>query len=84
MVVRDFLYNPGYMRKALGKLIPSKDIKLRIALLLDKLNQRTATNLNLPTDYPVPVKISDRIKAEISEVQRMTGLHCEDWLQRCN
>jgi hypothetical protein len=82
LFLRDFLYKQSYWRKALGKLISSKDVKLRIALLLDKLNQRPDTSLRLPTDHVIPLEITRLIKTEIVEVQRVTGLHCEDWLLR--
>jgi hypothetical protein len=82
LFLRDFLWRGGRLRKALGSFIPSKDIRLKIGLWLDHLNQRPISEAKDRTKYAVPASIADTLHREILETERITGLDCTDWRDR--
>lgn len=80
--LRDQLYQRGKLRKFIGGLIPSKDIKMRLGIWLDKINQQPAENLGRVTDYTLSADILKIIREEIAVIEIVTGLTCSDWIER--
>lgn len=84
IVLRDFLYGGtgGRFRKAIGRLIPSSNLKRRIALQLDKLNQRPAEPEHDSNQCRISANLLQRLSNEIKDLQTLTQLDCSDWLTR--
>lgn len=81
-LLRDFLYQGGRVRKLLGKLVPSRDARMRIGIWLDKLNQKPIEKSGETCDVALPQDMKDRIRSEIVALEALTALDCRDWLQR--
>ena len=79
--LRDFLYKRS-SSSILGKLIPSKDLKLRIAMFLDSLNQKPISGNVSSIVNQVPSEIIKMFDEEIADLGDLTGLDLSDWLDR--
>lgn len=78
--VRDFLYAKSTLRHMLGRLIPSQRIKLRIALLIDKLNTG-GTGKKTPYDMSdFTPEMRARIDQQLHRAQEYSGLDLSSWL----
>ena len=78
--VRDFLYADSALRRVLGRLIPSQRIKLRIALLMDKLNTGKTQNKSRYCMSDFTLDMQARINHQLHIAQNLTGLNLSAWL----
>ena len=77
--LRDLLYGKSGIKKMLGKLIPSSDLKLKLAMFLDRLNQVRITAKPLSWRQEVPDAYWVAADEEIERLEQMTGLDCSSW-----
>lgn len=76
--VRDALYHKNMIKKVVGLFLPY-DVKVRLALCIDRLNQ---TEIKSHDEFEVPRDILLSAKKEINELQVLTGLDLSDWLRK--
>ncbi len=74
-LLRDLLYRPSPWRKIIGRLIPSKNLRLRIGIMLDRINQKPLTGQNSYSPHDIPVVIRNRVCEEILAIAP------PDWLE---
>lgn len=79
LYLRDLLYGKSGFKKVLGKLIPSKKIKLKIALMLDRANQTKIKSKNDNWRGTVPNEFWDRANKEIESLEKLVNLDLSDW-----
>ena len=80
VLLRDFLYKPDGLRKRLSKLIPSVDVKMRLSLFLDWINQRPLKANEKKGPATMPAEILRDVKEEIIALETETNLKLRDWL----
>ena len=80
VLLRDFLYRRGGIRRCLSKLIPSVDVKMRLSLFLDRLNQRPLKANEKKSPVTIPTEILRAVKEEITALESATTLKLQDWL----
>lgn len=80
-LIRDMLYGKSKLKKAIGKLIPSQQLKLKIAVAVDKLNQSPIKKNPNDRNWrdTVPQSFWDRADREINQLESMTGLDLNGW-----
>lgn len=70
----------GGLRQCVQRLIPSRNLKYRIARFLDRLNQRAA-----PSDHDWLAEVDDifleQVNAETKQLMRATGLDLTNWIR---
>lgn len=74
--LRNQLYNPSWAKRTLRLLIPSYDLRARIAYKLDKLNQRPI--LKSPIGN-VPSETINRLLDDLEIFQRLTDIDITNW-----
>ena len=84
--LRDALYSReknAFFRKLLSNLL-SEDIKLRLAIFLDKINQKKINSKDniMIDDYIIDGSILDKIESDIIKTEKITGLCLEDWKRK--
>lgn len=73
--LRDFLYGHSSIKRYLGKLMPSRDLKEQLAHILDMLNQRPIRS-NRPE---VPTGVVHACVEESKRLQELTRLDLTKW-----
>lgn len=76
-LLRNFLYQPSRLKHLLRILVPSYDLRARIAYYLDRLNQRP---IEVQVVADVPKQLLIDISQDIKKLQQLTKLDLEDWL----
>ncbi len=78
--LRRLIYVRTPARARIGALIPSRRLKLKLALLADRFNRKQAAPA--PEDWMdgVPVQVRERVNREIRELQESTGLDLDRWI----
>ena len=78
--LRNIIYGQSKIKKCVGSLIPSKGIKLRVGLFLDRINQTPIKSKNNDWRKSVPFEIRRVADKEILEIENLTGLNLKDWI----
>lgn len=73
--LRNFLYSSSSLKRWLGSLLPSRDIREQIAHFLDRLNQKSIQN----DRCEVSEQVIEACIAETTEMERITGLNFDKW-----
>jgi hypothetical protein len=81
--LRNLIYRKGdksLLRKAVGAII-NYDVKLKLFLYLDKINQRNLKKEEIKpvTVYCVDDKIISKLLCDLEKTMRITGLPLQDW-----
>ncbi len=74
--LRNQLYQASRIKRVLRLLIPSRDLRARIAYRLDRLNQRP---IEKPPIGRVPDRIIEKLLADLDLLQALTGLDLTPW-----
>lgn len=79
--VRDLLYGQSALKRTLGRVIPSKKLKLKIAMAVDRLNQSPVLDHEKTSDWrsAVPDQYWAKAYDEITALEVLTGLNLETW-----
>ncbi len=77
--LRRWIYVRTPARARIGALIPSRRLKLKLALLADRLNRKRAAPV--PEDWMVgvPQRFRERVNREIHELQELTDMDLGRW-----
>lgn len=75
-LLRNLLYSPSAIKRILRLLIPTYDLRARIAHRLDKLNQRPITKQPIGQ---VPSEIIDHLLNDLDLLQTLTNLDLTSW-----
>jgi len=80
-LLRDMLYGKSKIKRAIGSCIPSRDLKLRIALWLDKVNLKPAsiTEQEGGTDA-LPTFVHKLFLTDLKKCAALTDLNVDDWI----
>ncbi len=78
----DFIYGKSPLKKTIGLLIPSKSLKFKIAVLMDKLNRVNITDKSDEWWSQVPVEMLDDVTRGIQKLETITGLKLQDWIEK--
>lgn len=81
-LLRDMLYGKSKLKHVIGSCIPSRDIKLKIALWLDKVNLKPVkADKNKVDDEVLPIFVHDLFLADLKKCAVLTGLNLDDWIE---
>ena len=80
--IRNQIYKGGWLKRVAGKVVPSGDFKLRIAMWVDKLNQKPLHEKKSYGLEDIPESYLEEIRSDISKTQAMTGLDLSEWKNR--
>lgn len=78
----DLIYGKSPLKKNIGLLIPSKSLKFKIAVLIDKFNRVNITEKSEDWWSQVPVEMLDDVNRGIQKLERITGLKLQDWIDK--
>ncbi|NUO09144.1 MAG: sulfotransferase [Candidatus Brocadia sp.] len=80
--LRNFIYGHSSFKKIIGSFIPSKQLKLRLALFFDGLNQSPIKNkYEYPRQY-IPNDVWEIANHEVLQLEVLTGLDLRDWIDK--
>lgn len=80
VVLRDFIYKPSLLKKCLGALVPSRELKLRLALWADRFNTLETNDVRDPNwDSSVPIRFHELLLDECRKVGDVSGLNLDNW-----
>ncbi len=82
LFLRNFLYGKSVLKKLLGKLIRSEDAKLRLAMFLDKVNQKPASGRFDISEHHFPSGFVEALTDDIRMLETLTGLNLFNWINR--
>jgi hypothetical protein len=74
--LRDQLYRPSPLKRLLRLLIPSQDIRARIAYRLDRLNQEPVKKTPMGK---VPETVINRLMSDLALLEELTNLDLTHW-----
>ncbi len=77
--LRDQLYRPSRLKRVLRLLIPSHDLRARIAYRLDRLNQRPADKQPMG---PVPASVVTRLIGDLELLEQLIKTDLSHWKDR--
>ncbi|MCU7842298.1 MAG: sulfotransferase domain-containing protein [Candidatus Thiodiazotropha sp. (ex Monitilora ramsayi)] len=77
--LRDQLYNPSLFKRILRFLIPSRDLRSKIAYRLDIMNQRPVSKSEISS---VPEFVIARLIDDLEQLQLFTNLDLTHWKDR--
>ncbi len=80
-LLKDLIYGKSTAKKLIGSLIPSKDLKLRLAMIADRLNQAPAPKSDNWREL-VPARFWKVASKEAQRLEMLTGLDLRDWRER--
>ena len=78
----DFLHGRSPVKKAVGRLIPSREVKLKIAMFLERMNRSPVKAGKSGWRCSVPSRFFDAANTEILALERLTGLKLQDWVRK--
>jgi len=84
-----FLQRRGPVRRALGRLIPGQDLRLRLGVLLERANTRPGEGpepLGEPLRGPLPAEVRAAMLDDVLALERDLGWNLAAWrenLERC-
>jgi hypothetical protein len=76
--IRDLIYKRSWPRKAVGSLLLSSDLKLRIAIALDRWNQEPMQKQPVILER-MPESILAAFREEVISLESETGLRLDHW-----
>lgn len=79
IMVRNYLYSDKHISGLFAVIIPWFDIRLRISMLIDRLNQKPLMTKTSDWRSTVPESIWQQADREIKKLERITGLNLESW-----
>lgn len=79
-LLRDALYGDSRLKRAIGRFVPSKDVKLRVALFLDRLNQKPLRQRERVGVETIPADLIELFVKQTEEAALVTGLDLSNWL----
>ena len=80
--LRDILYKSTPLRKTLSKLISSPDIKHKLWVLLDRLNQSPLQENEKRRPDQIPENIRCLLIKDLLKLRKITNLDFTDWIDR--
>ena len=78
----DFLHGHSPVKKAVGRLIPSREVKLKIAMFLDRMNRSPVKAGKSDWRSSVPSMFFDAANTEILALEKLTGFKLQDWIRK--
>lgn len=78
--LRDMLYGKSKIKRVIGSCIPSRDLKLKIALWLDKVNLRPAATRQVGRADALPTFVHELFLADLKKCAGLIGLNVDDWI----
>src|SRR3989304_1704965 len=78
----DFLHGRSPLKRAVGRLIPSREMKLRIAVFLDSMNRATIKDRKDDWRSSVPLEFFDVANNELLGLEKLTGFKLQDWIRK--
>ncbi len=81
-LLANLIYGHSPLKKAIGLLIPSKKLKLKIAILVDRINQSPLGESSEDWRQLVPNQIWDLANEEILKIESLTGLNLQNWIHK--
>ncbi len=82
LFLRDLLYGKSELKRVLGRMIPSKKIKLKIALMLDRINQAKIKSKSNNWCDTVPTEFWDSANKEINALENLVNIDLSDWYRK--
>jgi len=82
LFITRMLYGESLIKSYLGKFIHSEDTKLRIAMLIDKINKKKITKRRVTSIPKIDERYIIQIRKEIDATKRITGLDLKDWAEQ--
>ncbi len=83
MWLRDLIYGHAKLKTWAGKLLPKGDWRLRLAMFIDLLNQKTVSKVDqevhIETKNDIDTEIISEMYDDLIEVEKITGLDLTSW-----
>lgn len=76
-LLRDLIYQRSPIKAVLGRLVPSKDLKRRIAMLIDRANQQPVSGRDPLWNHGLPEEIVARLREDATRLEQLTGVRLE-------
>jgi hypothetical protein len=81
--IQKILYENSRLKRLTGSIIRSSDTKLKIALWLERLNQKSLTKSEISgLEVAFPPEIWEGVKKEILELEKITSLKLKNWFSK--
>jgi len=81
--VRDFIYGQNIIKKMIGKLIPSREMKIKMTSFLDRLNMkttsRTVPNTGTKNDS-IPSFVYEVFIQDLHKLQTLVNIDLSSWI----
>lgn len=81
--IRDFIYGKGKTKKLLGKFIPSREMKVRMVRLVDRVNVKPASNTDQQERQEknqVPAFVYEAFITDLLALQRLGRVDVSGWI----
>jgi hypothetical protein len=82
LFLRDLLYRESELKRVLGRMIPSEKIKLKIALMLDSVNQTKIKSKSNSWSDAVPSEFWESANNEINALEKLVKLDLSNWYRK--